>query len=563
MSRNLGVSMRMFISVAVVVVMYAVTFLVVGLSLAELTRDTQQGDEKTLPYILLADDLILNRSEITLYLNNVAASLGHGQYNQAEQSARRFREDIAQYKRLLQEDDAAEQLRQIEAIDAGFNRYYASGKIMAEAMLGGGQDAALSAAFNKHSTAIENQLATFREQLVAAAHSHNAGVVRKVGSAINMMIAGGLLASLSAAFFALWIVRSILKKMGGEPDYAAEVVQRVADGDLSITVRVKAGDNNSLLHAVKDMIRKLSGIVANIRDSTESITTASQEIASGNTDLSQRTEQQATSLDETAVSLKELLSTVRQNAESARHAYQLVQGCCDIAEQSGVEVDKLVATMTTINDSSGKIENIISVIDGIAFQTNILALNAAVEAARAGEQGRGFAVVAGEVRNLAQRSAAAAREIKVLIGGSRQDVDDGSTQVKDAASSISDVVTSVHLVASLMKDISATTTAQSTSIEQVNSAIIQMDEFTQQNAALVEQAAAAAESLQAQAQELMLEVSAFKLETGRARIQDAAGPAAQAVATRRAPQFARQASAVPPRKLAKAKPDKDGDWQEF
>jgi methyl-accepting chemotaxis protein len=277
-------------------------------------------------------------------------------------------------------------------------------------------------------------------------------------------------------------------------------------------VNVRANDTGSMLFAVKDMVRRISGIVAAIRSSTESITVASHRIASGNADLSQRTEMQASGLQQTAGSMEELLSAVRQNAESARHAYQLAQGSCDVAEQSGAAVGKLVATMTSINESSRRIEDIISVIDGIAFQTNILALNAAVEAARAGEQGRGFAVVAGEVRNLAQRSAAAAREIKQLIANSVERVAAGSGQVKDAAGTISDVVTSVQLVASLMKDISATTTEQSASIEQVNTAIVRMDEFTQQNAALVEQAAAAAEAMEDQAAVLMRAVSSFRLE---------------------------------------------------
>ncbi len=568
---NLGVSMRMIISVTVVVVMYAATFLVVGVSLSHLTRDAKQGDEITLPNILLVDEMIFSRLEVQLYLTAVSASPNREGYKNAEDSAKRFLDDAGKYKQLLRVNNDEQNLKQIEAIEAGFNRFYASGKAMADAYLNrstvaGDQQMDGSngtVEFFKFGESIANQLAMFREQQITQAHNNSASFAGKAQSTFSMMIIGGLVASLSAAFFAAWITRNVLGKMGGEPAYAAEVVKGVAEGDLTIEVSIKANDTSSMLFAVKDMIYKLSSIVANIRNTTETITTSSQEIASGNADLSQRTEEQASSLEETASSMQELLSAVRQNAESVRHAYQLAQGSCDVAEQSGVAVEKLVATMTSINESSKKIGDIISVIDGIAFQTNILALNAAVEAARAGEQGRGFAVVASEVRNLAQRSAAAAKEIKQLIGGSMANVTVGSEQVKDAADTISDVVTSVQLVASLMKDISATTREQSTSIEQVNTAIVQMDEVTQQNAALVKESAAAAESMQDQAQALLREVSAFKLEAVRMLSRSDAQSAAKRVISQNRIKPASSALPIATQKLAKAKPDKDGDWKEF
>lgn len=571
MSSKLGVSMRMLIAVTVVVVMYAATFLLVGVSLSHLTEDARQDDEKTLPYILLADEMILSRSEVQQYLTNVSVTHGRDGYKDAEESAKRFLNDAEKYKQLFRHNNDEQNLKQIEAIEAGFNRFYASGKVMAETYLSSSIEAGNqlmkgsdgTTGFDKYSESIANQLANFREQQIAEAHKITAGIVSNVQSTFSIMIIGGLVASLSAAFFGVWITRSVLGQMGGEPAYAAEVVKRVANGDLTIEVNVKPNDTSSMLFAVKDMIYKLSGNVANIRNTTESITTASQEIASGNTDLSQRTEEQASSLEETASSMEELLSAVRQNAESARHAYQLAQGSCDIAEQSGAAVEILVATMTSINESSRKIEDIISVIDGIAFQTNILALNAAVEAARAGEQGRGFAVVATEVRNLAQRSAAAAREIKQLIGGSMENVSVGSRQVKDAADTISDVVTSVQLVASLMKDISATTTEQSTSIEQVNTAIVQMEGVTQQNAALVEEAAASAESMHEQAEALLREVSAFKLEAVRTLSRSDAQSAAKPAVSHYRPQLASPASPGFMRKQSKDNEDKEGDWKEF
>jgi methyl-accepting chemotaxis protein len=358
------------------------------------------------------------------------------------------------------------------------------------------------------------------------------------------------------------IIRSLLRQLGGEPEYATAIAGKIAEGDLALSVETKANDNESLLYAMRRMSESLTNIVTGVRNATESIGNASREIASGNADLSQRTEEQASTLEETASSMEELLTAVRKNAESARQAYQLSQGTCGVAEDSGTAVEKLVATMTSINESSRKIESIIGVIDGIAFQTNILALNAAVEAARAGEQGRGFAVVAGEVRNLAQRSAAAAKEIKQLIGVSVEKVSVGSTQVKEAADTISDVVTSVQLVAALMKDISGATTEQSLSIEQVNTAIAQIDGVTQQNAALVEQAAAAAESMNDQSVTLMKAVSLFKLQEG-------IKPEKFAVTSRAAKSAAVQhvPSVMVPhkkaRKPARSKEDKDGEWKEF
>ena len=571
MFKNLGISMRMLISVSVVVVLYAATFLVVGTSLSHLAQEAVQADGETIPNILLADKMIFSRLEVRQHLTDVSASHNPAGYRDAEESAKRFMSDAEKYKQLFRQRHDENKLQQIEAIETSFNRFYASGKIMAAAYLGNSIDAGNqllqgvngTPGFEKDSETVAQQLTDFREQLIAETHTNTSGIVSNAKSTMMVMIIGGLIASLSAAFFAAWITRSVLGKMGGEPAYAAEVVKRVSEGDLTVAVNIKANDDNSMLFAVQDMIRKISVMVANIRHNTESIATATQEIATGNTDLSQRTEQQAASLEETASSMEELLSAVRENAESAKHAYQLAQGSCDISEQSGKEVEMLVATMNAINESSSRIHDIISVIDGIAFQTNILALNAAVEAARAGEQGRGFAVVATEVRNLAQRSASAAKEIKQLISGSMQNVDIGSKQVKDAAETINDVVTSVQLVASLMKDISAKTTEQSMSIEQVNTAITQMDDVTQQNAALVEQAAAATESMQEQAAILLQDVSIFKLTTASA----APRKASPALPKTTPPHLksSHTSTTLPTRthKLAKAVKDDDSDWKEF
>ncbi|MBC3879022.1 MCP four helix bundle domain-containing protein [Undibacterium sp. FT79W] len=306
-----------------------------------------------------------------------------------------------------------------------------------------------------------------------------------------------------------WILTNSITKPLSE---ALGLAETVASGDLCSDVVVAGSDEvSSLLLALKNMNSSLAATVGKVREGTETITFAAQEIASGNADLSQRTESQASSLEETASSIEELTSTVKQNADNARQANQLVVSATGVAVKGGAVVGQVVNTMGSIKDSSRKIVDIIGVIDGIAFQTNILALNAAVEAARAGEQGRGFAVVAAEVRNLAQRSAGAAKEIKSLIDDSVDKVDQGSKLVDEAGKTMDEIVTSVQHVADIMSEIAAASQEQSAGIEQVNLAITQMDEMTQQNAALVEQAAAAAESMEEQAVELARAVSVFKL----------------------------------------------------
>jgi len=322
------------------------------------------------------------------------------------------------------------------------------------------------------------------------------------------------------------ITRSLLKQLGGEPGYTAAIVGNIAQGDLSVAIETKSTDRSSLLAEMKQMRNSLVDIVSQVRRGTHTITTASREIAVGNVDLSSRTEQQASALEKTASAMEQLTSTVKQNADNAREANQLAAAASNVARKGGDVVSQVVGTMGEINSSAGKIADIIGVIDGIAFQTNILALNAAVEAARAGEQGRGFAVVASEVRNLAQRSAAAAKEIKVLIGDSVEKIGRGSKLVGEAGVTMDEVVASVRRVTDIMSDIASASAEQSAGIEQVNLSIIDMDGMTQQNAALVEQAAAAFQSLQEQAGELQRVVSIFKLAEG----EDAPAGGAVAVA---------------------------------
>lgn len=327
----------------------------------------------------------------------------------------------------------------------------------------------------------------------------------------NIVIVLSLITVLLGITLSVLITRSILKELGGEPAYAADITKLIASGNLSVSVKTQADDKNSLLYNLEEMRKSLMEIVSEVRLSANSISNAAVEIAAGNQDLSSRTEEQASSLEETASSMEEITSTVRQNADSAKEAQALVSSTVNSANDGGKVVNEVVDMMNLIKGSSQKVVDIISVIDSIAFQTNILALNAAVEAARAGEQGRGFAVVASEVRNLAQRSAQAAKEIKVLIGDSVEKVGQGVVLANKAGTTISEVVSNVQSVSHIVNEISEASREQALGVEEVSKAVSQMDGVTQQNAALVEEAAAAADMLQQQTASLTQVVNKFVL----------------------------------------------------
>jgi len=396
----------------------------------------------------------------------------------------------------------------------------------------------------KHETAIEkmnNECRPLLAALIKATDNYAEFTDARAGDQIkkaleeyasqrNRLVAVCLLAVVLAVVAGMLITRNLSRDLGAEPTELRRVVNQVADGDLTTAVLVRAGDEGSVLAAVGRMQASLTQIVSSVRQGAEEVSTASEQISSGNAELSARTESQASSLEQTAASMEQFSSTVKQNADNARQANELAQSASAVAAHGGEVVGKVVDTMRGINDSSRKIADIISVIDGIAFQTNILALNAAVEAARAGEQGRGFAVVASEVRSLAGRSSEAAREIKALITDSVTRVEQGAVLVDDAGRTMADIVSGIRNVAEIIGEISVASREQSQGVTQVGEAVSHMDQSTQQNAAMVEEMAASAANMYAKAHDLVKSVAIFRLADSRG--SHSLGYAAPALLTR-------------------------------
>ena len=436
-------------------------------------------------------------------------------------------------------------------------------------------------------TKLRPELETYRS-VVTALVDHEEQAITEAGqnaqttasNARTVLIALGIGALLLAIGLGWLISRSLTRELGGEPSTAAEVARAVAAGDFTQSIAVKDGDTTSLMAQLAAMKEGLAQVVAQVRRSSDSVAMASSEIAQGNQDLSARTESQASALEETAASMEQLGATVRQNAENASQANALARSASDVAVRGGEVVGQVVQTMKGINESSQRIADIIGVIDGIAFQTNILALNAAVEAARAGEQGRGFAVVASEVRSLAGRSAEAAKEIKQLISASVERVEQGSAMADQAGETMTEVVQSIRRVTDLMGEINAASSEQASGVAQVGEAVTQMDQATQQNAALVEEMAAAAGSLSSQAQELVQAVAVFKLDASQSGASAYSTPTARPApnaAPVRMPAPARKPTAFkaapakpaalhapnPPKPVKTASAGAEDDWESF
>ncbi|MGB9990607.1 methyl-accepting chemotaxis protein [Massilia sp. SM-13] len=467
-------------------------------------------------------------------------------------------ESAAKLRAILNRPDT---IRQFDQQQAALAAYQSKRDQLVRLLQGGDKEGAVQALFRDAVPAQTAYFGTLDAMLATQnklTRSDGDAAAQASQSATVLMVSLLVLATGLSVLTGWLITRSVTAPIGE----AVALAETVAQGDLTVSISTARRDETGrLLTALQNMVQALTRTVGTVRQGTDAIATSSAEIAAGNLDLSRRTEQQAASLEETASSMEELTSTVRQNADNARQANQLVVSAADYASQGGQVVSQVVETMDAIKGSSGKIVDIIGTIDGIAFQTNILALNAAVEAARAGEQGRGFAVVAGEVRTLAQRSAAAAKEIKALIDDSVSKVDAGGRLVDQAGATMDKIVASVQQVADIMNEITSASQEQSAGIDQINLAVVEMDTVTQQNAALVEEASAAATSMQRQAAQLAETVAVFRL----AQVQEAPRRAPKAAPAPLAPQR-KPAPALPkakPAMRAKQAAAHGDDWEEF
>jgi len=563
---NLKIGARLGFGFALILVLLAAA---VGLGLSSMGRISNRTDQivddhnvKTFAVTEMAD----NFRDISLIITNIVLLQDDASLQEKKNQLGAAREKYGKAKKVFLDTELNENEKELlSKLDAAI-KYSAPivNKVVELGMQNKNEEATellvkqSLPSIQKAIGVIEEIIQYEKDQGKAAAEHAKADYT----SARNLMLGLGGLAIVLGGVISLLITRSITRPINA----AVKVAETVAAGDLSSRIDVTSKDETGqLLQALKDMNDSLLDIVGRVRSGTDTIATASSQIASGNLDLSSRTEQQASSLEETASSMEELTSTVKQNADNAHQANSLALSASEVAVKGGAVVAEVVDTMGAINESARKIVDIISVIDGIAFQTNILALNAAVEAARAGEQGRGFAVVAAEVRILAQRSAAAAKEIKELISDSVNKVDAGSKLVHQAGATMDEIVDGIRRVTDIMGEITAASTEQSAGIEQVNQAIAQMDEVTQQNAALVEEAAAAASSLQDQAGSLAQVVGVFRFDGMRAAAPVPAHAAIVKPLPGKAPLRAVGAiprPAVAARELAVRTASKE-DWEEF
>ncbi|WP_312548972.1 methyl-accepting chemotaxis protein, partial [Massilia sp.] len=529
---NLNIAKRLAIGFGIVGVLLLGSQIFAINMVSRVSAGTAELAERSIPNTNATSAVLAEINDVAVALRNMMLDADPAdrqkQLDEIESSRRTSQEKLAELNKRLTKPDTRAILERMLAAN---EKYVQGQQELIKRIEAGDEQGArdflktvLRPALAELKGAVNDQIAL--QQKMATTRAEEAHATEQ--STRLMMIVLSLVSLAIAALVAWWNTRSITRPLAR----ALNVANTVAAGDLTSRIEVTGRDETGmLLQALKSMNENLVRTVTTVRSGTDTIGTAAAEVAAGSLDLSSRTEQQASSLEETASSMEELTSTVKQNADNARQANTLAEAASNVAERGGRVIGDVVGTMDQINTSAGKIADIIGVIDGIAFQTNILALNAAVEAARAGEQGRGFAVVATEVRNLAQRSAAAAKEIKGLIGDSTQAVAAGSKLVSEAGATMNEIVESVRRVTDIMSEITAASGEQTAGIEQINEAVAQMDQVTQQNAALVEQAAAASAAMQEQAGKLAEAVSVFRVDAHAVAQPAAAQPVAPVVRT--------------------------------
>ncbi len=504
---------------AAVIAVFVLSMAVVGVFLNGLVDHITLVKEQSLPLVVAVDSMDLNRSEVQQFLTDVSATHDPAGYGDAAAAAKAFLAGVEQFKSHFQRTQNQPGLAQIEAIAADFNRFNEMGKLMAETYVAQGMEAGNERmkgsdnvqGFDQASESLSTKLEAFRKGQLAQADEAVASAVKSARHIVTVLLVGCVAASLLALVLGSGLAGRILRQLGGEPTEALALARKVGSGDLNHVATVRAGDTKSVMANLVAMQNSLARSVRQVRNGAGSLAVAAEHISTGNRELAERTASQAGSLEEAGASMAQLSAAVGNNSKSGNEANQLARTASEVAQRGGVVMGEMVETMTSINDASQKIADIIGVIDGIAFQTNILALNAAVEAARAGEQGRGFAVVAGEVRLLAGRSAEAAKEIKTLISASVTQVAQGSLLVNQAGATMNEVVTSIQRVTHIMDEISSASHQQASGVAEVGLTVTQLDAVNQQNAALVDAMDKAGSNLSAQARDLVQAVSVFKL----------------------------------------------------
>lgn len=521
---NLNVGTRLAIGFSCICILLFVAIATAILCLSDLGAGTQRIVANNVPRIAASNTLLSQVDTIAVSLRNMMLNTDAQDRSRQKAIISDARAHIGRLNAQLKEMNFSESDRRILTTVIERGEAYQLGQIqLLELIEHSGEDEAKVYL----STRLRPVRLKYKEALTAQIASQERQIIEVGDSAIvsyfqsrNLLLGLGVFALILAVGIGFLISRGLLSQLGGEPTVAADIANAIAGGDLSVKAVIGPTDKSSMMFAMETMRVQLSSLVAQVRTTSEQIKTGSLESAAGNQELASRTEQQASALEETAASLEQLTATVATNALNASDANELAISASAFATEGGVVVEHVARTMTSISESAKNIFEIISVIDSIAFQTNILALNAAVEAARAGEQGRGFAVVASEVRTLAQRSATAAKEIKSLIETAVERTSEGSKLASQTAATMQKIISSVGRVTQTLGEISSASAEQSSGISQINAAVIQMDNVTQQNAALVEEAAAAAKSLEFLAEELTETVSVFKLD------KDATSPVA-------------------------------------
>ena len=521
MLKTLRIRTQLALGFGLVIAMFTLGLAVIGYLANQLSDKVDRIANETLASVVAVGDMDLQRSQVQQFLTDVSATHDRAAYAEADAAAAAFLQDVAFLKAQPTYSNDPAAMERLNKIEAEFKGFQADGKRMAEAYINEGIEAGnllmkgtdAQPGFDQASERMGEQLDAVREHQMTKADGIVKAAAVESRRITTTMVIVGLLAGLVALIAAYSMSRSFVRQIGGELGTASELARHVAQGDLSTVIPLHPKDHTSLMAQLKLMQDSLVSVVSQVHSGSEAVATASEQIAQGNHDLSARTEQQASALEKTSSSMAHLGSTVSVNANAANAANELARQASSVAVQGGEVVAEVVGTMRGISDASQKISDITSVIDGIAFQTNILALNAAVEAARAGEQGRGFAVVAAEVRTLAQRSAQAAKEIKGLIADNVERVDQGALLVDRAGHTMQDVVSSIRRVSDIVAEISSASQDQSAGVIEVGQAVRQMDEGTQQNAALVEEMAAAASGLSAQARQLVQTVAVFRLQS--------------------------------------------------